>query len=266
MRVIWLALLLLISAPVFAEQRIVTLAPHLTEWVYSLNAGDSLVAVSDYSDYPEAAKALPRVADYQGVDFTAIAALAPTLILAWEGGNRPQDIARLKSLGFDVFATTIRSPEDIATHIISLGEKLNRSDLARDKAAQFLTDMHALAAHYAERPRVTAFYYSWTAPLMSVGPHAWASTLLSVCGADTAFADSPVDYPQVSVEQVLRRQPDILISATARPLDNEQAFWRPHRAMLTSPLIQTNPDIMSRFTLRLPTALGHLCQQIDTVR
>ncbi|MBD3586185.1 ABC transporter substrate-binding protein [Salinimonas sp. HHU 13199] len=245
-----------------SDQTIVTLAPHLTEWVYSLEQQDKLLAVSAYSDYPDAAKALPRVADANGVNIKAIVKLQPDVILAWRGGNKPQDIARLKQLGFTVFESQPLTPADISKEYRQLGGVLHVSERARELADNFDTQLSHLARQYKNVSAITVFYYMWTAPLMSVGPDAWASKLLAQCGVQTLFNDAHVDYPQVSVQEVIRRQPDLLIAATSRNISVEQQFWSPHNDVLQAPVIAANPDIFSRFTLRLIPELRSLCKQI----
>lgn len=264
----WRALLLLLlscCAPlaVADEERIISLAPHLTEWVYSLERDQALVAASAYSNYPESAKQLPRVADYRGADLSAIAALSPSLVLAWEGGNRPQDIARLKSLGYDVFTSRIDKPEDIADEIERLAARLKTDARGERLAATFRNALQALYRDYHTTQPIDAFYYSWQTPLMSIGSAAWPNKLLRICGAQTLFADSPSDYPQVSLHQVIRRQPDVIIAASKEPVETHQRFWLSHREVLEAPLITVNPDITSRFTLRLIPELRALCETLQ---
>ncbi|GGW97809.1 helical backbone metal receptor [Alteromonas halophila] len=261
--------LLMIFAALSAQagnERIVSLAPHLTEWVYSLEQEHALLAVSAYSNYPAAAKKLPRVADYQGADLSAIATLDPTLILAWEGGNRPQDIARLQSLGYDVFVSRIDQPVDIASEIERLAMRLGVKNQAIPLTQHFRQALIGLRNRYQTASPMAAFYYSWTAPLMSIGSSAWPNKLLNICGATTIFADSPADYPQVSLQQVIQRQPDVLIAASNKDQAEHQTFWAPHRKVLTAPLITVNPDITSRFTLRLPAELSKLCASLAPYR
>lgn len=261
-----LYLLYFISLPTLATQRIVALSPHLTEWVFSLDKGENLVAVSEFSDYPKAAQHLPRVADYNGADIAAIMRLQPDIILAWQGGNKPQDIARLKSLGFTVFTSQPVKPDDIATELTALGALLNASGKAATLASTFTRQLTDLRSRYhVDTPR-SALYYMWTQPIMTIGEHAWANQLLNVCGAQTLFADAPNDYPQVSMQEVLRRQPQLLISASHASSEELNAFWAPHRALLNAPLIVVDPDITSRFTLRLLPALEDMCQQIAAAR
>ena len=111
-------------------------------------------------------------------------------------------------------------------------------------------------------PPVPVFYYASTSPLMTVGQQTWANTLLSLCGARTVFYDSPIDYPQVSVKSVLARKPAVLLAASHVDALTLEAFWQPHRAYLSAPLIVLDPDVMSRYTLRLLPTLRSLCTDI----
>ncbi|AXT39359.1 cobalamin-binding protein [Alteromonas sp. BL110] len=242
--------------------KIVSLAPHLTEWVFSLGLGSYLVGVSDYSDYPEAAKNIQRVADFQGADIAAIVALEPDLILAWDGGNKPQDIHKLSSMGLNVFTSKVGNITDIASEIKRLGALTNTQKKATQLTNDFLSGLKNLRQKYDTEPRIPVFYYSWTAPLMTIGPNAWGNKLLNVCGAQTLFHDSPIDYPQVAVKDVLVRQPHALIAASKSSHEELEVFWRAHRGFLDAPLIVVDPDVTSRFSLRLINELKSLCEGI----
>ncbi|MCU7555454.1 helical backbone metal receptor [Alteromonas sp. ASW11-19] len=260
----WVCLVCVGSHAATAPARIVTLAPHLTEWVYSLDMQANLVGVSAYSDFPAQAGTLPEVADYQGINFKALMALQPDLVLAWQGGNKPQDISRLRALGYPVFVSSPARPADIARELQALAETLGVAHRGKRLAEQFLARLNTLKEQYTRRPLTPVFYYSWTSPLMTVGPGAWANQLLNVCGAQTLFADAPTDYPQVSLQEVLKRQPAVLIAAQAIPPASAAAFWEPHNGVLNAPLIQADPDVLSRFTLRLLPELERVCQAIGS--
>lgn len=244
------------------DLKIISLAPHLTEWAFSLGLGSNLVGVSDYSDYPEAAKNIQRIADFQGADIAAIVALEPDLILAWDGGNKPQDIHKLSSMGLDVFTSRVANITDIASEIKRLGALTNTQKKATQLTNDFLSELKTLKQKYDTEPRKPVFYYSWTAPLMTIGPNAWGNKLLNVCGAQTLFHDSPIDYPQVAVKDVLVRQPHALIAASKSSREDLEVFWRAHRGFLDAPLIVVDPDVTSRFSLRLINELKSLCEGI----
>lgn len=243
--------------------KIVSLAPHLTEWAFSLGLGDNLVGVSDYSDFPEKAKAILRVADYQGADIATIIALEPDLILAWDGGNKPQDIHKLSSLGLKVFSSNVENLEDIPKEINRLAELTGTRKRATALTDKFTNELNALKEKYAKTTNKPVFYYSWTVPLMSIGPGAWPNKLLNVCGAQTLFNDSPVDYPQVSVKDVLMRQPHALVAASKNTRADLDVFWDKHRDFLDAPLLVVDPDVTSRFSLRLINELKLLCEGIN---
>jgi len=244
------------------EHRIVALSPHLTEWVYSLREDQRLVGVSAYSDYPEAAKNKPVIADYQGVNLAALLQLKPTIVLAWKGGNKPQDIARIKALGIEVFSSKPQIPEDIADELIELGKRLGKESLANELAIPFKQRISTLRKKYVtERPK-NVFYYSWHTPIMTIGKEAWGNKLLNVCGAQSAFHDSPIDYPTVSIQQVLLKQPEVILSVSDKSLSDVKTFWSGHNAFLNARFVVADPDILSRYTLRLAPELDTLCQNL----
>lgn len=262
-----LCLLLLISVNSFAAepQRIISLSPHLTELAFALNSGDKLVAVSDYSDYPEQAKQLPSVASFQGVNFEAVMRLKPDLILAWRGGNKPQDLSRLQSLGFKLFYSSPQKPADIANELEALGTLLNQPQRAQSLADDFRQQLERIKNKYSQQTPVATFYYMWPTPLMTVGPNAWASKLLNICGATNIFAASPTDYPEVPMEQVLTRKPQLIIAAQKTSADDIQAFWQKWLPMFAQPtprVEKVNPDRLHRFTPRLINGLQDLCHTI----
>ena len=242
--------------------RIISLAPHTTELVFALNAEQHLVAVSEFSDYPAAANQLPRVANHNGVNFENVLRLKPDLILAWQGGNKPQDLARLASLGFDIFYSNPQSPEEIAKELVLLGDKLGRQQRAAELSHAFLLRLHKLRQQYHSKPKVTVFYYMWPTPLMTIGSGAWANQVLSVCGAKNVFEAAPVAYPEVTMEQVLKTKPDILVAAMKVSYQDAQSHWSNRRALLDAPLVVANPDLLHRFTPRLLNGIDALCKNL----
>ena len=250
---------MLVAAGGIAKQRIISLAPHTTELVYALDAGEQLVAVSDFSDYPNQAAKLPTVANHNGVDFEQILRLKPDLILAWQGGNKPQDLARLTSLGFSLFYSSPKTPLDIAIEIEQLGQRLGKQEKANLLSKNFRHRLARIKQEFSGRDPVKVFYYMWPKPLMSVGGGAWASQLLTLCGATNSFADISTDYPQVSVEQVIQHKPQKLVAAMKISQQEAESFWSPYQSLLSADIVVVNPDLLHRFTPRLLIGLEQLC-------
>ncbi|GGD50565.1 cobalamin-binding protein [Lacimicrobium alkaliphilum] len=266
-----ICLLSLLMHPLCAAtpQRIVSLAPHTTELVYSLEAGERLLAVSDYSDYPEAAQALPRIASYQGVNFEALVRLEPDLVLVWEGGNKPQDIRKIRTLGYNVFVSSPGRPEDIADEVETLGDLLGKGALAKDLAQTYRQSLKQIAARYAHTPPIRVFYYMHPKPLMSIGSGAWANKLLSLCNSNNVFSDAINDYPEVTMEEVIRRQPQAIVAAQHQDEGSIQQFWQPWHSLLKMDgehIVRINPDKLHRFSLRLSNGVKTLCQKLHGLR
>lgn len=247
-------------------QRIISLSPHTTEWIYELQAEHLLVAVSDHSDYPADAQNLPSVANYQGVNFEKIIELQPDLILAWTGGNQPQDIDRLKRLGFSVFESNPTSLYDIPNEITAVANLIQKQKIAHKISEQFSNRLATMTKRYDAVNKVKVFYYLWATPLMTVGDRAWATHLLRFCGAENIFSNSVIDYPEVSIESVIARQPKLIISATGNPLDAEHIRWTPWFDSLNmnkSAVRAVNPDRVHRFTSRILDGLDELCLTVE---
>ncbi|MFQ3234598.1 MAG: vitamin B12 transport system substrate-binding protein [Paraglaciecola sp.] len=256
--------LALFCVPLAAQQRIISLAPHTTELIYALGAGNRLVAVSDYSNYPQEAVRLSSVANHNGVNFEKIIRLKPDLIVAWQGGNKPQDLAKLTSLGFSLYLSNPQRPIDVAQDMQSLGERIGKAGKGKELSDAFITSLNKLKAKYASQPKVSVFYYLWATPMMTIGKDAWASHLLTLCGATNIFADSVISYPQVNIEQIARRHPQKIIAAINISLQDAKTFWQAKRGVITAPMAVTNPDVLHRFTPRLLDGLRSLCELIHT--
>jgi vitamin B12 transport system substrate-binding protein len=243
-------------------QRIVSLAPHITELVFALGAGDRLVATSDYSTYPEQAKSLPSVANNNGVDFELIMRLQPDLIIAWQGGNKPQDLARLAALGFEMYYSSPQTPLQIADELEALGKILQSEELAYQLSADFRKRLAAIKSRFKTQQKMPVFYYMWPLPLMSIGKDAWANQLLNICGARNVFEDAPSAYPEVSMEELVHRRPQKIVAAMHVSHSDALIYWSNWRHVLDVPLVVVDPDELHRFTPRLLDGLASLCQAL----
>lgn len=243
--------------------RIISLAPHTTELVFALGKGNQLVAVSDYSDYPIEALALPSVADYNGVDFEAIVRLKPDLILAWRGGNKPQDLSRLARLGYKIFYSSPQTVWDIADEIVDLGNILGVQDTAISLSKSYRLSIKELQSKYQTKNPIGVFYYMWPKPLMSIGKHAWANHLLEICGAKNIFHNAITDYPEVTIEEVIRRKPAKLIAAMKIKQADAQNWWKSYKSLYVTDVVVVNPDRLHRYTPRILEGLNDLCNQIN---
>lgn len=251
-------------------RRIVSLAPHITENLYAAGAGERLVGTVDYSDYPAAAKRLPRVGGYSNLDLEAIAALKPDLVIGWESGNAPGHIAKLKSLGLPVFLSQPNRIEDVARQLEQFGRLAGSESVANDAARQFRTRLAGLQKQYGSRPAVRTFYQIWKQPLMTVGRQQIISDVIHLCGGDNVFGQLDQMAPKVSEEAVLAANPEAIVASgmgDARPewLDDWRR-WKSLTAVKRDNLFFVSPELIQRHSPRLLDGAEQLCRHLETAR
>jgi len=249
--------------------RIVSLAPHLTEQLFAIGAGGRIVATTDFADYPEAAKALPRVARAHAVDLERVAAARPDLIVIWGSGFPPATLAALRRLGVPVYVDEPSSLDGIAVSMLRLGA-LTGAAGAQVAAANYRAAIAALRARYAARREVSVFYQVWPQPLMTLGGRHVLSEGLRACGARNVFEQLAPIAPQVSVEAVLAADPQVIVTAEPGAVDRGAlAIWTrfpAQRAVAAGQLVTIDADRINRHTPRLAEELAALCERIDAAR
>jgi iron complex transport system substrate-binding protein len=249
--------------------RIVSLAPHLTEQLFAIGAGDRVVATTDFADYPEAAKTLPRVARAHNVDLERVAAARPDLIVVWGSGFPPATLAALRRLGVPVLADEPARLDDIAGSMLRLGRLTGASEAAA-AAANFRAAIAALRERYAGRSEVSVFYQVWPQPLMTLGGRQLLSEALRLCGARNVFERLAPIAPQVSVEAVLAADPQMIVAAEPGAADrgalDQWKRFGDQRAVASGHLVTLDADRINRHTPRLADELAVLCERIDAVR
>ncbi|HEX6018371.1 MAG TPA: cobalamin-binding protein [Burkholderiaceae bacterium] len=251
-------------------QRVVSLAPHLTELMFAIGAGDRVVGTVDYADFPEAAKQVPRVGDSALLDLERIVALQPDLVLAWRHGNSPQQLQRLATLRLPTYASEARTLADISRTLRDLGVLAGTQPLAEQRAQQFDAAVSELRARYAGRRRLEVFYQIWYPPLITVNGEHLISQVLELCGAHNVFADQRPLTPTVTEEAVLLADPDAIVAGWSdsygpTPLDRWSRLGA-LRAVRQGHLLQVDPDLLHRQSDRVVIGARELCEQLDTVR
>lgn len=252
-----------LGLPAQAAQRVISLAPNTTELAYAAGMGEVLLAASSYSDYPPEALKLERVASWQGVNLERVLALKPDLILAWRGGNPQRVLDQLASLGVPVLYVDIKNIGEIAQTLEALARYSPHPELAYQAANDIRQQIAELKIRYANNSPRRVLLQFGTQPLFTSSGATLQSQLLSLCGAENIFADSPTPWPQISREQVLLRKPQaIVITGGAQQIANVRAFWAPQLAV---PIIALNDDWFNRAGPRIMLATQSLCSQLAEI-
>lgn len=251
-------------------RRIVSLAPHLTELVYEAGAGSRLVGALEYSDYPPAAKKLPRVGSEAGIDLEAVMALQPDLVVAWPNAGSLRAVNRLADMGLPVFRSEPRELDDIPRTLERLGALAGTQREAQQVAANFRARVRGLEARYAKRTPVRVFYQVWDRPLVTVNGNHVITKVMRLCGGVNVFERLPLIAPEIDREAVLRANPQVIVASGA---DGERPAWLD--AWRTFPgltaaargnLYAIPPDLIQRHTPRLLDGAERLCRILDEVR
>lgn len=250
-------------------QRVVSLSPGATELLFSAGAGDMVVAVSAWSDYPAEAAELPQVGDSNRLDLEAIVSLAPDLVVAWVDGNSRNQLERLSGLGISVFWLAPRTFDDIAAAVSDLALLTGSPDLGNERAEAFRAEMATLNAQYADARPVKVFYQIWDQPLMTVNREELISKAITLCGGVNVFGELPRLVPRISREAVLEANPEAIITAGSSDDRQWLEAWREFpglAAVAAGNLFLEPPDLLARPTLRMADGARHLCQTLEQAR
>jgi iron complex transport system substrate-binding protein len=257
----------LLAAP---ARRVVSLAPHLTELMYAAGAGERLVGAVQYSDYPPAAKRLPRIGSEASIDLEALVALRPDLVVAWPNAGSARAVERIAAFGIPVFRSEPRELEDIARTLERFGRLAGTESAAAGAAQAFRARAAAIARRHAARARVRVFYQVWDRPLITVNGDHVISKVMRLCGGVNVMADLPGLAPQIDRERVLRADPEAIVASGAggaRPpwLDAWRAF--PGLAAVRADnLYAIRAELLQRHTPRLLDGADELCRILQAVR
>lgn len=251
-------------------RRIISLAPHLTENLFSAGAGARLMGAVDYSDWPPAAKRIPRVGSYDRLDLESIIARRPELVLGWDSGNLPAHLEKLRALGIPVYVSQPKRMEDVASEIERLGILAGTEATAHQAARDFRARRADLAARFGAKAPVRTFYQVWNRPLMTVNGEHLISDAIKLCGGENIFASLPQIAPSVTEEAVLAARPEAIVASgmdESRPewLDAWKR-WKQLPASARDNLFFIPPDLMQRHTMRILDGAEQLCLHLETAR
>jgi vitamin B12 transport system substrate-binding protein len=262
MRRLWLALLLLaVSAPVLANLRVVSLAPSLSEIVVELDSADLLVGVLDAGERPAEIASVPSVGRYGQLDMEQLLSLKPDLLLLWPGSVGPAQRDQLKHLGIPIFVAEPHSFEQLTTQIEAIAAQLGRPERGVKREAALRKQLAELRQRYRRDVPLRVFYQVWDKPLYTVGGGQIISDALEVCGGRNVFGDLSLPAPQVSIEAVLQRDPEVILMGDHAQLDAWRA-WPQVAAVKRGNLMLVTDKGLERPSGQMIEATAKLCQLI----
>jgi iron complex transport system substrate-binding protein len=251
-----------------ARPRIVSLAPHLTELVYAVGGGDTLVGTVEYSDFPAAARALPRVGDAWRVDMERLVALHPDIVLTWTSGTPPNILERLDALHLRRVDIATFRLADLPVALQRLGDLTGTPENARTVAETFSAGIASLRSEYAKATPVTVFIQLDDQPLFTVNSHHIISEIVELCGGRNVFAALPQLAPPIAVEAVIAADPQVILS-TDDTIADPAAQWRSWQrltAVRYRTIYPIHADTVARSTPRLVQGTRETCENLADAR
>ena len=232
-------------------RRIVSLVPSVTETLLAIGAGDRLVGRTRYDDAP-AVRGVPSVGGGLDPSVEAIVALRPDLVLAWQGETRSELAHRLEGLGIPVFTVRLQDTTDVFRGIAALGRLTGRDSAAAAVAASLRRDFDAVRRSVAGRPRPSVLYVVSADPPLVPGRTTFIAQLIGVAGGRSAFDDLTAPWPTVSMEEVVRRRPDVVVLPVGEFRENavatlrQRAAWRDVDAVRDGRIVTVDADLLNR--------------------
>ncbi len=250
--------------------RIIGLAPSVIELLFAAGAGERVIAGVDFSDYPAAALALPRIGNHQKFDVEKILALQPDLVIAWTSGNPAGEVDTLQRLGFTVLRSELRTLEDVSRTLLLFGKVAGTVQQSVRAASAFDAQLRALEADAAGVRILSVFYQVWDRPLITVNGEHLISDVLRRCGGRNVFADLPAIAPRLDTEAVLRADPQVIIASGMRGLRpqwlDHWRRWPELQAVRHDNLYFVPPELIQRHTPRILQGMQRLCKQLNQAR
>jgi iron complex transport system substrate-binding protein len=207
-------------------QRIVALAPSLTEILFALGIGERLVGATKFSDYPAAARSIPRVGSYVDINVERIISLRPELIIGTVDGNQPEKVALLERAGLPVFIVDPRDIRQVIATVVTLGEVCGVAETSAALAAELSARVDRVVARTAGLPRPLVFLQINAKPIMTANKNSFLHDLVQLAGGSNLAGEETVTYPRISLEEVIRKKPEVIIISSMQRDGNFEAARR----------------------------------------
>ena len=249
-------------------QRVIALAPHVTELLFAAGGGGRIVGAVSYSDYPEAAKQIKNIGDNRQVDIERVIAMKPDLIVVWLHGSSARQLEQRRTLGIPLFHSDPKTLEAIPDSVQRLGQLMGTENVAQAAAASLRRQLLDLRVRYAKRPTVRLFYQVWDQPLYTLNGGHIVSDAMRLCGGENIFAKMAVTAPVVSIEAVLQEDPEAIFGTGEKNTDGVN-LWRRYpgmKAVRNDNLFTLDGQLLNRAGPRMIAGTSALCEKLELAR
>jgi len=256
----------------FPPRRIVSLAPNITEILFSLGLDEEIVGVSVHCNFPEKAKSKVRVGSYISLDFEKITSLKPDLIIATGAGNTRDMVDRLGKLGFHSYVIYPKNFDDILRSILHIGQIVNREKEAKRITEEMRRRSQRVVELTKGLPRPKVFIQISDAPIVSVGKGSFGDDLIRLAGGENIAGKEKEGYPRFGMEEILKRSPEVIVISSMNPKGDYQKALREWNRWKTIPAVKNgrihliDSDLIDRPSPRIIDGLEELARVLHPGR
>lgn len=259
------ACLVVLSLPLLAAERVVSLAPSMSEIMLELGAERRLVGLLDGGPRPAVLAGVPSVGRYGQVELEGLLALKPDLLLLWPDSVSEIQRSQLESFGVPLYVGEPHDLSQLAQQFVDIGRLVGAEVRGRLLRDQFNSRLAELRQRYRREPPLPVFYQVWHEPLYTLGGGQIVSDALGICGARNVFADLPLPAPQVNVEAVLGRAPEVILGGSEAELQRWRA-WPQLPAVRRGQLWVVPNKGLERPSFQMLVATEQLCELLARAR
>ncbi len=245
-------------------KRVITLAPNLTEMLFSLGLGNKIVGNTTYCNYPPEAKLKEKVGNLISLNFEKILSLQPDLIFMTVEGDSRNNFNRLKELGLNIFVSNPRNYDGIKKTLLSIAKIFRKEDKARQIVARWDSTINKISLTSHKQKKLKAMFLVSVKPLMLAGKNTFINSFLNICNMENIAQSSPSNYPIFSREKILQENPDVILLAFSTPqkikarLLKTYAEWKGLKAIRNNKIFVFPPDLFLRPGPRFVNAVKYL--------
>ena len=256
----------------FPPQRIVSLAPNITEILFRLGLDEEIVGVSIHCNFPEKAKSKVRVGSYISLDFEKITSLRPDLIIATGAGNTRDMVDRLGKLGFHSYVIYPKNFDDILKSILHIGQVVNRDKEAKQITEEMRKRSQRVIELTKDLPRPKVFIQIADAPIVTVGKGSFADDLIRLAGGENIAGKEKEVYPRFGMEEILKRSPEVIVISSMNPKGDYQKILQEWNRWKTIPAVKNgrihliDSDLIDRPSPRIIDGLEELARVLHPER
>lgn len=252
-------------------RRIISLAPSITETLFTLGLDSSVAGVTDYCDYPAAAKKKPKVGGMLNPNIERILALQPDLVLMSGSGNMRSDYDKLTSSGVTVFVSYPRSVNGVFKSIADIGALTSRTSVADSIVSRLQQRRDDLVRRAAREQKRSVLMLLSLNPIVATGSGTFLDELLALANGENIARGASTAYPMLSREEILRRQPDVIIATndivhSADDLSTAYSEWKSLSAIRHGSVAIVDASIVSRPGPRIIDGLEAIIRVIHPSR